>query len=582
MQLVSHSVFLKTLGWSLLNSVWQMASLWLLYIIITVVGKKFSAHTKHAIGVFLLSIGSLWFVISFFIHYFINAETVLNDNAFVAFSVDNNSYLLFHSVKDFFYKSIPYFSVIYLAVLIFQYSRYIKYYFHSRQLRVTKLQKAQPALRIFVENVALQLGIHKKVNVWLSEIADSPMTVGFLKSVILIPIATINNLSTQQVEAILLHELAHIKRNDYFLNLIITFTGILFFFNPFARLLIKNIKKEAENSCDDLVMQFRYDPHVYISALLMLEKTRNQQQLAMAAVGNNGGILLKRVQRIAGQKNSFEYNISKLLLLFFITIITCAVLWIQPKQLIPASNKIMIADKIVLKETPQIYYNTGIISPKKNIKAKPFCKIENKTETPPGIVSDDYVAINTMTDDEEDENNGAKNISYTTQQPLAEKSFSPSAEENKEMAVIEDGKSFPYIPSSSFVYKITSDTKQKLTSALKKIDLKKINKETESELKKINIDKLQEQLQQSLTELDLQNNINEDNATDELRIKGDIKVEINAIKNIKAKTQQQVLKFQQQLIKLQIKTQQQNLQKQHEILKNIEDEIRKKAKIVYI
>ena len=583
MHLVSHSVFLKTLGWSLLNSVWQMAALWLLYIVVTSAGKRFSANAKHGFAFLLLSAGSVWFLISFFTNYFIYEQSAFVDYAFVNFSVDNNSFIFFNSAKEFINKSTPYCSVVYLAVLIFQFSRYTKYYFHSRKLKFTGLQKAQPALRIFVGNVALQLGIHKKVNVWLSSVADSPMTVGFLKSVILIPIATINNLTTQQVEAILLHELAHIKRNDYFLNLIITFTGILFFFNPFARLLIKSIRKEAEHSCDDLVMQFRYDPHTYISALLSLEKSRSQQQLAMAAVGSNNGVLLQRVKRIAGQQKGFELNISKLLVLFFIGIITCAFLWIQPQQIISAFNEKSNANKIVSSETPQVYYNTQISSSKKNTKTKPSLKIKKKIAEPV-IIEDnknDNELINTMIEDDDDKNNVAKNISVTIQ-PDVEKSYSVSQEENNEPAVIEADKGFPYVPSSSFIYKITADGKQKLTTAFKKIDLKKINKEIDGEFKKVNVEKLQEELQKSLAELDLQNNINDENAVDEQRIKGDITVEINAINNTKAKTKQQVLKFQQQLLKLQIKSQQQNLQKQHEIFKNIEDQIRKKAKIVYI
>jgi beta-lactamase regulating signal transducer with metallopeptidase domain len=585
MHLVSHSVFLKTLGWSLLNSVWQMAALWLLYFVVTTAGKGFSAKAKHAIAVLLLSAGTIWFLFSFITNYFINAESSFGDNAFITFSVTNNSYFIFNSAKELFNKSVPYCSVIYLFILVFQLARYSKYYFHSRRLRFEGLHKAQPALRIFVNDVAQQLGIHKKVNVWLSSLADSPMTVGFLKSVILIPIATINHLSTQQVEAILLHELAHIKRNDYFLNLVIIFTGVLFFFNPFARLLIKNIRKEAENCCDDLVMQFRYDPHTYISALLSLEKTRNNQRLAMAAIGSDKQVLLERVKRITRQQNTFQINIPKLLLLFFIALITFAALWFQPQQIISAfTNKTFMASAVSSNEKPQVYYNSGISSSKKNIKTKSSLIIKKKI-TEPAVINENNkdennIALVNNNEDDGDENNLTKNAALTIQ-PEAEKSFSVSQDEENTAPVInEAGTNFPFVPSSSFVYKITTDTKQKIAAAIKKIDFKKINNQING-----NAEKLQEQLQKSLAELDSQNSINEESSTnesDDQRIKGDIKVELKALQNSKLKNPEQVQKLQQQLFKVQIKLQRQNLQKQHEILKKIEDEIRTKAKIVYI
>jgi hypothetical protein len=110
----------------------------------------------------------------------------------------------------------------------------------------------------------------------------------------------VNNLSLQQVETILLHELAHIKRYDYLLHLGVTIIEMLFFFNPFVRWLIRDIKKEREHRCDDVVMQFRYDPHTYVSALLSLATNGRdrQQQLALAAAGGSDQLLLQRVRRI--------------------------------------------------------------------------------------------------------------------------------------------------------------------------------------------------------------------------------------------------------------------------------------------
>jgi hypothetical protein len=175
-------------------------------------------------------------------------------------------------------------------------------------------------LRLYVQQLEQQLNIRRKVQVWISEYIDTPMVMGFLKPTILIPIACINQLSVKQLEAILLHELAHIKRNDYLVNLCIAIMEILFFFNPFARFLVKSIKQEREKSCDDWVLQFRFEPYQYASALLTLEKSRSATfSLVMGAAGDNKNFLLQRVQRIMGIKKAYPESSFKLIG-YFITI----------------------------------------------------------------------------------------------------------------------------------------------------------------------------------------------------------------------------------------------------------------------
>jgi hypothetical protein len=140
---------------------------------------------------------------------------------------------------------------------------------------------------------------------FLSDIVDVPMTMGFWKPIILLPAAMLSNLSTQQVEAILVHELAHIRRMDYLLNLLVCVIGLLFFFNPFARLLIRQLEKEREHCCDDEVLQFSYDPHAYVSALLSLARQHRQARIALAATGGAGEqLLLHRARKILQQKRS--------------------------------------------------------------------------------------------------------------------------------------------------------------------------------------------------------------------------------------------------------------------------------------
>nr|WP_290794067.1 M56 family metallopeptidase [Flavihumibacter sp. UBA7668] len=148
--------------------------------------------------------------------------------------------------------------------------------------------------------MAAQMNIGTTVQIWLSEKIDSPQIMGWLKPVILLPIAAINQLSPEQLEAVLIHELAHIKRNDYVWNWVISLIETLLFFNPFAKLFISNIREEREHACDDWVLQFPFQPQSYAEALLKLEQKRSghESNLVLAASGSSRKLLLIRIRRM--------------------------------------------------------------------------------------------------------------------------------------------------------------------------------------------------------------------------------------------------------------------------------------------
>jgi len=103
------------------------------------------------------------------------------------------------------------------------------------------------------------------------------------------------------MEAVLLHEMAHIRRADYLINLMLTAIETFLFFNPFTQLLSKTIRHERENCCDDWVLQFQYNATSYAEALLRIAYLQSSPALAMnAASGKND--LLSRVKRMLNQK----------------------------------------------------------------------------------------------------------------------------------------------------------------------------------------------------------------------------------------------------------------------------------------
>jgi len=124
----------------------------------------------------------------------------------------------------------------------------------------------------------------KKVSLYFSEHVQIPLTIGYFKPIIIFPIALINNLDTEQVEAILMHELAHIKRHDYLLNILQCIMETILCFNPFVWLISKIIRQEREYCCDDMVMEEEYNNFTYSKALFIIAQQNNQNYaLAMAS-----------------------------------------------------------------------------------------------------------------------------------------------------------------------------------------------------------------------------------------------------------------------------------------------------------
>jgi bla regulator protein BlaR1 len=286
--------FLQALGWAVLNSLWQMAFLWVIFQVILSFGINKPA-AKSRLATILLSTGFVWFTYTLTFHWFIDPDSIKRSLlAIGSFETGNTVW------NEKLQLILPYASIVYLLMLIVPTIQFIRNYRFVQVIRTMGLSKCNVDLRIFVQRFAERMGIHKPVHIYISDLISSPVTIGFLKPIILMPIAAINNLTVKQVEAVLLHELAHIRRHDYFINLLINFIRTILYFNPFVKLFAKTIEREREKSCDEIVMQFQYDPHGYASALLVLEKNNFMRQTMAVAASGQRNDLLHRIEKILG------------------------------------------------------------------------------------------------------------------------------------------------------------------------------------------------------------------------------------------------------------------------------------------
>ncbi len=153
------------------------------------------------------------------------------------------------------------------------------------------------------EKLYRQLKIASPVRLLESALVNVPLVIGHLKPVVLVPAGIFSNLSAAEVEAVLLHELAHIRRNDYFVNLIQRIAEMIFFFNPGFLWISSLLRSERENCCDDMVIVHTNDKERYVNALIRFREHMMQDSSYALGFPGQGKSLFHRIFRIVYSKN---------------------------------------------------------------------------------------------------------------------------------------------------------------------------------------------------------------------------------------------------------------------------------------
>jgi TonB family protein len=183
-----------------------------------------------------------------------------------------------------------------LGVVVFS-MRFVLGYRHAFTMR----RRGKPAFEsvvAVVDRLTRLMGVRRSVRVLMSSMSDSPSVVGWLKPVILLPSATLMGLTPLQLEAILAHEIGHIKRYDYLVNMLQMLGETLLFYHPAVWWTSKRIRLERELCCDDLAVRFSGNALRYARALTTLEKLRLRTPSVVMA--STGGPLLYRIERLVG------------------------------------------------------------------------------------------------------------------------------------------------------------------------------------------------------------------------------------------------------------------------------------------
>ena len=172
-----------------------------------------------------------------------------------------------------------------------------------QRLRATAVDEAPEALQASFARIAVALGIRRETLLRISSAVAGPITIGALRTMVLLPLSSLTLLGPEELEMVLAHELAHVRRADFLCNIAQTLVETLFFFHPAVWWIGKQIRHERELCCDDLALKICPNPVTYATALFRLEEQRARQwRLAMALNGNQSHQTLRlRIARILGE-----------------------------------------------------------------------------------------------------------------------------------------------------------------------------------------------------------------------------------------------------------------------------------------
>ena len=176
-------------------------------------------------------------------------------------------------------------------------------WWYLRRLRLASIAEPPAAVLDAFQRIAGCLGLTRTVVLRLSRAIDGPMTIGTVRAIVLLPFSAITSLGPDELEVVLAHELAHVRRADFFWNILQTVAETLFFFHPAVWWISSRVRHERELCCDDLALATCPNPVTYASALYRLEEHRSRHlRLAMALDGHQSRhTLLMRIARILGE-----------------------------------------------------------------------------------------------------------------------------------------------------------------------------------------------------------------------------------------------------------------------------------------
>ncbi len=320
----------SALGWTLIHSIWQGLAILLIFSVLRYFFKP--SNHRYRLGIGALGLQFFGAILTFSIIYqpASVSEKMAENNINLSNFLIQTSNLNFKSTQLSFLQKIEFFlqSNLDLVVMFWLIGmslllmRLMLGFVYVHQLKTQQNTSVSTDIQELMNNLIRKIQMPVSVKLLESTIAKVPMTIGWIKPIVLLPVGMATGLTIKQLEAILAHELAHIKRYDYLVNIFQNVVEILFFFHPATWWISAKVRDERENCCDDFAVEICGDRLVLAHALTQVASYQQQPHLAMA-FGAKRQTFMDRIKRIIGINDSkpLSYgNWSAILGLILITV----------------------------------------------------------------------------------------------------------------------------------------------------------------------------------------------------------------------------------------------------------------------
>ncbi|MFZ6013867.1 MAG: M56 family metallopeptidase [Bacteroidota bacterium] len=361
------STWTQTLGWTLLNSLWQGLVVMLITVLALRLIPSRNSYARYIIscsGMLLLIVMNLG---TFF--YLANensSEALLNQKIQQAANVESMSTLYSSSeisqpaveqwimaTEDWLKSNMTWIIWCWaLGTLLFSLRLIFGWWY------VNTLSREAITLNDhwnnLLEKLAQQLQVDRVVTLAQSSRIHAPVVIGYVKPIILLPAGLLSGLTAEQVETILIHELAHIKRHDFLINLIQSLVEAIFFFNPFVWIMSRIIRREREYCCDDAVVTRHGNALTYAHALAQLEEVRLSHTTMALSIAENKSQLLNRIKRIMEKSVNNQSGRERIIPIILLVVGVLCASWLTihnegQKEIIAENHDALAADTSIKK-----------------------------------------------------------------------------------------------------------------------------------------------------------------------------------------------------------------------------------------
>lgn len=336
---------LQSLGWTFIHSLWQGAIVALILGFMLTLFKKHAASVRYTLAV--LSLAALFILsVMTFVRYFTSIPgngnpavagtipvpgealiisggsntTTLNEAA----PITNGVTGLFEKLTGYFTLQFPLVVSLWFLGMVLFLVKMVGGLIYSERIRFVGITPFPETWTRKISALKSKMKISRPVKLVESCLVRVPMVIGFIKPVILIPLGALSGIPRDQVEAIIAHELAHIRRNDFLVNIFQSIVESIFFFHPAAWWMSRIIRREREHCCDDLAVSVCNESVVYAKALANLQERYDEAPSYAVAMAKSRYSLLSRIRRLNQKKVNGNNPAEKwITLVVMILIISC-------------------------------------------------------------------------------------------------------------------------------------------------------------------------------------------------------------------------------------------------------------------